>query len=139
MATTAIAVERLTIDTISTDFATVGGGSGNNLVATTPSDGWVISPATNSTPTLNTEGVLGEKIILRLVADGTGDTVTVTAGDRYPAHRIDLGALTLTLAASDVRYVVLESSRYLQDDGTIIVTATDAGTALTAMELPFSG
>jgi len=131
MATTAITVERLTINAISTDFPTAGSGSGNNIVATTPTDGWVISPESG--------GVLDDKIIIRLVADGSGDTVTVTAGDRYPAQRADLGNLTLTLAASDVVYVTIEMSRFMQNDGTVIVTATDAGTVLTAMGLPLVG
>lgn len=130
MATTAVTAEDLAIDVISTDFPIAGAGSANNLVATTPTDGWVISAET---------GVLGERLILRLVADGTGDTVTLTAGDRYPAQRPDLGLRTLTLAASDVVYVSIETSRYLQDDGTIIVTATDAGTVLMAMTLPKIG
>jgi len=131
MATTAITVERLTLDAISTDFPVAGSGSGNNIVATTPSDGWVISPESG--------GNLDDKIIIRLVADGSGDTVTVTAGDRYPAQRADLGNLTLTLAASDVVYVTIEMSRFMQNDGTVIVTATDAGTVLTAMGLPLVG
>jgi len=131
MATTAITVERLTLDAISTDFPVAGSGSGNNIVATTPTDGWVISPESG--------GVLDDKIIIRLVADGSGDTVTVTAGDRYPAQRADLGNLTLTLAASDVVYVTIEMSRFMQNDGTVIVTATDAGTVLTAMGLPLVG
>lgn len=131
MATTAIAVERLTLDTISTDFPVAGSGSGNNLVATTPTDGWVI--------TVDSGGVVDERIVLRLVADGSGDTVTVTAGDRYPAQRADLGNLTLTLNASDVKYVSLEMSRYMQNDGTVVVTATDAGTVLTAIAVPRVG
>jgi len=131
MATTAITVERLTLDAISTDFPVAGSGSGNNIVATTPTDGWVISPESG--------GNLDDKIIIRLVADGSGDTVTVTAGDRYPAQRADLGNLTLTLAASDVVYVTIEMSRFMQNDGTVIVTATDAGTVLTAMGLPLVG
>jgi|TARA_Y100000310_G_scaffold119312_1_gene118049 hypothetical protein len=116
---------------MSTDFPIAGSGSGNNIVATTPSDGWVISPESG--------GTLGEHLILRLVANGSGDTFTVTQGDRYPAQRVDLGALTLTLAASDVEYVSLETSRFLQNDGTIIITATDSGSVLTAMAVPKAG
>jgi hypothetical protein len=121
----------LSINARSTDFPAAGAGSANNLVATTPSDGWVVSPASGN--------VLGEKIIFRLIADGTGDTVTFAAGDRYPAQRADLGTLDVVLAASDVRYVSVESSRFLKNDGTMLVTATDAGTILLAMELPRSG
>ena len=131
MATTAVTVERLTLNTRSTDFVATGSGSGNNLVATTPSDGWVISPESG--------GTLGEHLIIRLIANGSGDTVTFTAGDRYPAQRADLGAMDVVLAASDVRYVSIETSRFLQNDGTIEATCTDSGTILLAMAVPKTG
>ena len=131
MATTAITVERLTTNERSTDFIATGGGSGNNLVATTPSDGWIITPASGK--------VLGELLFFRLIANGTGDTVTFVAGDRYPAHRVDLGNLDIVLAASDVRYVSVETSRFLQDDGTMLLTATDAGTIVLALDVPKAG
>ena len=131
MTTTAVTVERLTINTRSTDFPAGGAGSGNNLVATTPTDGWVVSPESG--------GTLGEQLIFRLIADGSGDTVTFTAGDRYPAQRADLGDMEVVLAASDVRYISVETSRFLQNDGTIIVTAIDAGTILLAMAVPKAG
>ena len=128
MATTAIATELLTVNARSADLPDAGGGSGNGIVATTPSDGWVISP--------DSGGVLGERVFLRLTANGTGDTFTVVAGTRYPAQRVDLGDLSVVLAASDTRFIALETSRFLRTDGTILVTATDAGSALTAIELP---
>lgn len=131
MATTAIATELLTLNTRSTDFDAAGGGSGNNIVATTPADGWVISPPSGQ--------VLGERLVLRLIADASGDTVVIKAGDRYPAQRVDLGDMNVTLAASDVRYIAIETSRFLQNDGTILVTCTDTGTILTAIMLPQAG
>ena len=79
-------------------------------------------------------------MILRLVADGGGTVnVTLKAGDRYPAQRADLGDTVLSVAASDVKYVVPEMSRYLQNDGKMIVIPADAGTILTAMILPKRG
>jgi hypothetical protein len=131
MAVEPVTAELLTLNTISTDFVATGGGTLNNLVASTPSDGWEIQPPTGET--------LGDRLILRLIANGSGDTFTVTAGDRYPAQRADLGNLTLTLAAADVRYISIETSRFLQNDGKIIVTATDAGSILLAVILPKAG
>lgn len=131
MATTAVTVEQLTINTFSTDFPVAGSGSGNNLVATTPADGWVISPASGN--------VLGEKIIFRFIVDATGDTITFKAGDRNPAQRADLGDLVLTMAASDLVFVTVESSRFLKNDGTMLVTGVDTSTVILAMELPRSG
>lgn len=131
MATTAVTCELLTLNTRSTDFPAAGAGSANNLVATTPADGWVVSPPSSET--------MGERLIFRLIADASGDTVTFTKGDRYPAQRADLGDMDVTLAASDVRYIAVETSRFLQNDGTIVVTCTDAGTILLAMMLPKAG
>jgi len=128
MATTAITAELLALNTRSADLPDAGGGSGNGIVATTPSDGWVISPASGET--------FDERLVLRLTANGTGDTVTFAAGDRYPAQRADLGTLAIVLAASDSRFIAIETSRFLKNDGTIVATATDAGTALTALILP---
>ena len=128
MATTAIAAELLTVNVRSADLPDAGGGVGNGIVATTPSDGWVISAPENE--------VLGDRLVLRLTANGTGDTFVLLAGDRYPAQRADLGNLSIVLAASDTRFISIETSRFLQNDGTIHVTCTDAGSALTALILP---
>ena len=109
-----------------------GGGVGNGIVATTPTDGWVVSP-----PSAETFG--NTRLLFRLTVDASGDTFTFLAGDRYPAQRADLGNLAIVLAASDTRFIVVESSRFLQNDGTILVTATDAGSAITAEMLPKTG
>lgn len=121
MATTAITPEVLVLNTRSADLPDASG-----VVATTPADGWVIAAPTGR----NTD------LLLKFLADASGDTVTIVAGDRPPSHRSGLGNLSVVLAASDVRYVVVEKSRFLQDDGTILATCTDAGTMCWAMEIP---
>ncbi len=129
MAVEPVTAELLVLDTVSTDFPAAGSGSLNNLVATTPSDGWEISPPSGST--------LGDHLFLRLIADGGGTVnVTLKAGDRYPAQRADLGDKVLSIDASDVVYTIIETSRYLQNDGKIIIVPADSGTILTAMILP---
>lgn len=128
MSTTAVTTELLVTNTLSADLVDAGGGSGNGIVASTPSDGWVVSPPSGL--------AFDERLVFKLVADGTGDTVVFTAGDRYPAQRADLGSLSLTLGASEAKYVAVETSRFLQNNGTIVVTCTDAGTTLTALMLP---
>lgn len=131
MATTAISCAQLVLNTASADLPDAGGGTGNGIVATTPTDGWVISPPSGQQ--------LDERLILRITVDGSGDTFTFVAGDRYPAQRADLGNMTVVLAANDTKFIAIETSRFMQDDGTIRVTAVDAGSALTALMLPKAG
>ena len=132
MATTAIATELLVLNTAGANLVDAGGGSGNGIVATTPTDGWVISPPTNMT--------FGNgSLVLRITVDGSGDTFTFKAGTRYPAQRADLGDMTVTLTASQSKFIVVETSRFLKSDGTIVVTCTDAGSVMMAEMLPRAG
>lgn len=121
MATTAITPESLVLNTAGADLPDASG-----VVATTPTDGWVIAAA----------GRPGNRLLLKFLADATGDTVTILAGDNPPSHRKGLGALTIVLAANDVKHISVEASRFLQDDGTITATCTDAGTMCWAWILP---
>ncbi len=79
------------------------------------------------------------RLVFRLTVDGTGDTFTFLAGDRYPAQRADLGNMTVVLTASQSKFIVVETSRFLQNDGTILITATDAGSVVMAEMLPKTG
>ena len=129
MAVEPVTAELLVLNALSTDFPTAGSGTLNNLVATTPSDGWEISPPSGET--------LGDMLFFRIFADSGGTVnVTLKAGDRYPAQRADLGDLVLSVDASDVKYVCIETSRFLQNDGKIIIVPADSGSVLTAMILP---
>ena len=62
----------------------------------------------------------GGRIALFKLEDSTGDDFTFVAGDRPPSHRTGLGNLVVAMAASDVKFIVLEMSRFLQDDGKIL-------------------
>lgn len=78
----------------------------------------------------------GDTLLLKASADASGDTLVITAGDRPPSSRAGLGNLSITLAANDVRYIAVEAARFLQDDGTIICTCGDDGTAMAAFIMP---
>lgn len=132
MATTAVACELLVFNTLGQDHTDVGAEHGKGTVAVTPADGWTISP-----PAGETFG--NQRLVFLVAADATGDTITFLAGDRYPAQRADLGNLTVTLAAWDLRLVTIETSRFLQNDGTILATCVDAGTTIDAAMLPKTG
>ena len=126
MATTAITCELLTVNTRSSDFPFIaGGGSANAIVATSTTDGWVISPPSGL--------AFDERLCIVLGSDGTGGDVVFQAGDNPPAHRAGLGNLTITLAANDGRMVHIETSRFLQNDGTIVAIPTTTGLVLTAV------
>ena len=126
MATTAITTELLTVNTRSADLPFIAGsGSANAIVATSTTDGWVISPPSGL--------AFDERLVIILGSDGSGGTVTFNAGDRYPAQRADLGNLVITLAADDGRVLHLETSRFLQNDGTIVAIPSTTGLVLTAV------
>jgi hypothetical protein len=71
----------------------------------------------------------GERVILRFIDSGSASVITIDAGDRPVSPRAGLGALTITLAASDVKYIVLDKARHMQDDGTITGTVDADATA----------
>lgn len=119
MATTAITSVALALGTESGDLPALG------TVATTPSDGWVITP-----------GAKAASLLLVFEADASGDTVTIVAGDNPPSLLKNLGNKTITLAASDCRVIIIETARFMQSDGTLLATCTDAGTRCYAYKLP---
>jgi hypothetical protein len=126
LATTAITCELLTVNTRSADLPFIAGsGSANAIVTTTAADGWVVSPPSGEQ--------FDERLVVILGSDGSGGTVTFKAGDRYPAQRADLGDLVITLAANDGRVVHIETSRFLQNDGTINVVPSTTGLVFTAV------
>ena len=132
MATTAITAELLVLSTRSSDFPYIaGGGTNNAIVATSTTDGWVVSPPSGIQ--------FDERTLFIFGSDGTGGTVTLKAGDRYPAQRADLGDTVITLAANDGRVVQPEVSRYLQNDGTIIVIPSTTGLVITAVVMAKAG
>lgn len=122
MAETAISLTQLVLNTASADIDDAAG-----TVAATPADGWAIDVGASQTP---------EKVILKFVADGSGDTVVLVAGDNPPAKRAGLGNLSITLAANDVKYIAVEGARFLHDDNKIRATCADAGTKCNAFALP---
>ncbi len=132
MAITAIAAELLVLNTRSADLPfTVGSGTNNAIAATSTTDGWVISPPSGRQ--------FDETLLIILGDTGTGGTVTFKAGDRYPAQRADLGDLVITLASADGRVVPIETSRFLQNDGTINVIPSVTALIMTAVVLQVGG
>jgi hypothetical protein len=68
-------------------------------------------------------------------------TVKVNAGTAPPAFLRAAGDLTIAVAQNGIAYLVVDSARFKQTDGTISITSTPASTKtqtlkITAWELP---
>ena len=63
-------------------------------------------------------------------------TITFDAGDLPPSHRAGLGAVTLTMAQADLKAIVLEGQRHLQDDGTITGSVATNNCRIRVLRLP---
>lgn len=118
------------------------------------------SLAVNTVPTTITESVLDtgtDAVTLPLTPDGDTHnillkfentalaaddmTVDILAGDYPPAFLAGAGDLQIVLEQADVAYAVLDSARFMQDDGTISIKSTpdEAKTQtlkVTAFQLP---
>lgn len=123
MGLTDVTPEPLVLNVRSADILETGG-----VTALTTGDGWTILAPVES----DQNGPL----VIRFWNSGTAATVSVLAGDRPPAERAGLGDLEIVIAANDVRYAVVEDARFVQDDGSITLKASDDEVELSAMRLP---
>jgi len=78
---------------------------------------WVI------TPVANTSLPSGERLLLKFLGVAASNTITIVAGARPPSQRAGLGSLTFALTTTQVKYIVVETARFLQANGTIRATA----------------
>src|SRR3990170_4788894 len=115
---TALALNVASADLLDTDGTAIGAGFAT--------DQWVVAAG----------GRHGSLLLLKFWDDGSGCTITILAGDRPPSHLAGLGNLAISMAASDVKYIVVEAGRFLQNTGEIFITATDAGAECKAFTLP---
>lgn len=105
---------------------------------TDDTDGTSISNASANQFSIKADGRGANRLLLKFLTDGSADTVVIKAGDRPPALLAGLGDLSLTLDGLDVRYIIVESARFMQDDGTITVTCGNNATTCLAFELGIS-
>ena len=138
MATEAITAANLAVGTESANLGVFGAASntagaaattGGSEVPTVVGDGWTISPPAG-------RSLADGRLLLIISTDATGDTFTITAGDRPPSQRAGLGADTVVVAANNTHVYAPDVSRHLQDDGTLVVTCTDIGSNLAAVLMP---
>ena len=120
MAVTNVTLTELTLNTASADL---------------PAAGWTAIATGADGFSLDMTGV-GSPVLLGFLDGGAADTVTITAGDRPPEQLQGQGNLTIAMAASDVKYVTLESGRFEQNDSTIKGTIAADATKMIAFLLP---
>lgn len=79
-----------------------------------------------------------ERTVLRVTNTGGADlTFTIKAGGYPPAIAASQGDLAVTVAATTgVRYITLESGRFLQNDGSVLFESTHTTGTVTAYRLP---
>ncbi len=123
MADVAITPVPLVVEVFSADILD---GDGTAITTAADNEFAIAAPA----------GVRDTLLLLHFVANGSGDTVVILAGDRPPSQRTGLGTLSQVLAASDSRWVIIDPSRHLQDDGKIRATCGDDGTTCAAFTIP---
>lgn len=125
MAVSAITVVDLALNTASDDLA-----DADSTAIVTGADGFSVDVSAYA------KDAGGRKMVFKFVADGGGDDITITAGDYPPAATSGLGNLTIALAASDVKYVVVELARFLHNDGTIKGTCAGNNNKMSVLMLP---
>ena len=107
----------------------------NTASADLPASGWDAITDGASGFEVDMTGV-GSPVVLGFLDGGAADTITITAGDRPPAQLQGQGNLTITMAASDVKYIVLESGRFEQNDSKIRGTVAANASKMIAFLLP---
>lgn len=82
---------------------------------------------TGQTFSLDADNRTEDLLVVMEETGGSTASVVFDAGDEPPSMRAGLGSLTIALAANDVRYIILEGGRFIQDDGSITGTFTGTG------------
>lgn len=73
---------------------------------------------------INVSDMNHSKLLFRIEGDTAEMTVTFKAGDFSDST---IGDLALTVGATDLVVICVESSRFLQDDGTILIDVASDG------------
>lgn len=117
-----MAVTSITPISLVLNTATVDHADANATAVTAGADGFSVV-ATNL-------GYSGSVLFKFVETGGNAGTVTFTNGVKPPSMRAGLAAITVALAASDVKYVSVEEAQVTQADGTIkgLVTGAAANT-----------
>lgn len=101
---------------------------------------WTTETSTTDGFTITLPDQGGERLLISIKETGsTTDTVTIKAGDNPPAVLAGLGDLAIAIASGDEQVVAIETARFKQNDGTIIVIAGKTTTHVGAIVMPNGG
>lgn len=115
------------------ESASITDAAGGVAIGNAAADNWSIRPLVLATGSLPT----GDHLLLKFLGGAASTTIRIVAGARPPSQRQGLGDLVFALANTEVRYIVIETARFLQADGSIdIWSTTENGNRLTVFELP---
>lgn len=85
---------------------------------------------------INVKNRTDDTIIILEEQNSGAATVTFDAGDEPPSMRAGLGELDIALAQADLRALVLEGGRFIQDDGKITGSVATNTVKITALRVP---
>ena len=99
--------------TLTAQELTYNGGTVNTIGCTiVAADGALIRAGGNT-----------RKLFLHCTAGTIAGTLTIVAGDNPPAFRKSLGDLAVALTANQIKFVAIESARFTQDNGDILINS----------------
>jgi len=109
----------------------------NTVSADLPDAGMTaITHATDGCTISDLSGYHATQVLIKL-EDSAGATVTFQEGDNPPAIRSGAGAaFTVTLTANQVKYIVIELARFMQNDGTVHFATATTTSSCTCFILP---
>jgi hypothetical protein len=108
--------------------------AGGVAIANAAADNWSIRPLVLATGSLPT----GDHLLLKFLGAAATTGIRIVAGVRPPAQRQGLGDLVFALTNTQVMYIVIETARFLQADGSIDIWTTggENATRCAVFQLP---
>ena len=103
-----IAVTPTTLVAGTASATLIDAGAANVSIAAAATNVWAIAAG----------GKPGDRVILKFIGMASS-VISILAGARPPSQRVGLGNLTFAIANTEVKYIMVDTSRHLQANGTI--------------------
>jgi hypothetical protein len=92
--------------------------AGTASATTTDASCTSIAAAATNVWAIAAGGKPGDRIVLKFVGMASS-VISILAGARPPSQRAGLGNLTFAIANAEVKYIIVDTGRHLQANGTI--------------------